>query len=70
MQQNLSKVKEVLSTSSRGQDYVNEKLESGKWVLLSVKTVETQDWQKKQAGVEESHLRKDYETVYVIGRVK
>jgi len=70
MPQDLSKVKEIRSVNTIGQDFVNERLKSGKWVLLSVKTVETQNWIQKQAGIEESYLRKDYETIYVVGRVK
>ena len=65
----LSKVKEVISATSSDQDFVNEKLKTGKWVLLELKILEVARWQERSTGVE-AHLRKYGETIYVIGRVK
>lgn len=70
MPRDLSKVKEVLSVSNRGQDFVNEKLKSGKWILLEMKIVEWNSWWKQSVDVGKAHLHKDHDTIYVIGRVK
>lgn len=71
MAQNLSKVKEVESVV--GADYVNEKLETGKWVLLEAKIVEIQNWNPNDYSDGkkiEPHLYKSFEVIYLLGRVK
>lgn len=69
MPTDLSEVKEVISTTSRHQEYVNKQLETGNWVLLEVKVVETALWQSK-TGDQDGHLEKSHSTIYVIGKVK
>lgn len=68
----LSTIKEVLSTDDGQRDAINKRLAGRKWVLLDVKIVDTQYFlcEDQTRGVRKDHLKKDYEVVYVIGRIK
>ena len=65
----LSQVKEVQSYCGSCRDAVNEKLESGEWILLDVRIVEDQFWTIKE-GFYEAHLRKISDTIFVLGHIK
>jgi len=72
----LSEVKEVkryCSLLANAEPYVNKLLETEEWILLSVDTASVAYWVNENKSVSrysEGYVKKDTETVYVLGRIK
>lgn len=67
MSRNLSKIKEVVTYTDS--NFVNKELKTGKWIILEIKVVETAVWQE-ETHMRKAYIRKFFETLYVLGRVK